>query len=138
MECVYCRIRDGEVAAITVYENDRTLAIMATDPVNDGHALVLTKAHVESLYDLSPVDCGAVLLTAKFVSIGIRKVLHPEGLTLILASGPAACQAVPHVHMHVIPRWLSDGKGLHLSPTLGNLDRIRGLGERIRLEIPTL
>lgn len=123
---------------IQLYENDRTFAIMETNPLTDGHALVATKNHVEDLYQLSPVDCGAVMLTAQFVCIGIRKALHPEGLTLLQANGPAACQAVPHFHLHLIPRWMNDGKGLHWSPTQGSLDRIRELARRIRPEIPTL
>lgn len=138
MKCIFCGMRDGEVAAIKLYENSRTLAMMATDPLNDGHALVLPKVHVEHLADLSPVDCGAVMLTAKLVSMGLRKVLCPDGLTLLAADGPAAAQAIPHFHVHVIPRWLNDGKGLHLSLPPGNLDRIRELAERIRPEIATL
>ena len=138
MNCIFCRIRDGEVPAIKVYEDDRTLAIMDINPLNDGHTLVLTKAHVGDLYELSPVDCGAVLLTAKLVAVGIRQALHPEGLNLLQANGPAAYQSVPHFHMHVIPRWMNDGKGLEWSLSPGNTDRIREIAEEIRKEIPAL
>lgn len=135
MDCVFCRIRDGKIPAVTVYEDERTLAIMDINPLNDGHTLVLTRTHAETLYELPPADCRAVLLAAKVVATGIRDALRPDGLNLLQANGPAAFQSVPHFHLHLVPRWTNDGKGLDWPLEPGDADRIRAAAEKIRQRI---
>lgn len=132
MDCIFCRIRDGQVPAVKVYEDDRTLAIMDINPLNDGHTLVLTRTHAETLYDLPADDCRAVLLAARTVALAIRDALQPDGLNLLQANGRAAFQSVPHFHLHLVPRWANDGKGLDWPLVPGNPDRIREVGEKIR------
>ncbi len=136
MSCVFCRIRDGQIPAVRVYEDGRTLAIMDINPLNDGHTLVLTRAHVETLYDLPADDCRAVLSAARTVALAVRDALRPDGLNLLQANGPAAFQSVPHFHLHLIPRWADDGKGLDWPLRPGDAARIRELGERIRARMP--
>jgi len=59
MACVFCRIRDGELPSTKVAEEERAFAIMDINPLNDGHVLVLTKAHAENLVDLAEEDLVA-------------------------------------------------------------------------------
>ncbi len=135
MDCVFCGIRDGRIPAVSVYEDDRTLAIMDINPLNDGHTLVLTRTHAETLYELPPDDCRAVLLAARAVALAIRDALRPDGLNLLQANGRAAFQSVPHFHLHLVPRWMNDGKGLDWPLEPGNPDRIREVGAKIREKI---
>src|SRR5262249_19881914 len=109
MPCVFCRICAGEIPSTRLYEDHETVVIMDINPANDGHALVIARRHVEMLYDL-PDDVGAAMMrTTRRVASAIREALAPEGLNLLQANGPAALQSVPHVHIHVIPRWMNDG-----------------------------
>ena len=48
-DCVFCKIRDGELPSMRVYEDDRTLAIMDINPLTSGHCLVITKTHAPTL-----------------------------------------------------------------------------------------
>jgi histidine triad (HIT) family protein len=132
MDCVFCRIRDGELPSIRVADEERAFAILDINPINDGHTLILTKAHAEDLFDVDEEDVAAATRLARRVAAGIRKGLAPDGLTLIQASGRAAFQSVPHFHIHLVPRWLGDGKGFDWTLVPGEPERIRAAAARIR------
>jgi len=132
MDCVFCRIRDGQIPSMKIFEDGRTLTIMDINPVNSGHCLVVTKAHAPSLFEAEVEDLQAAIAAAKKVALAIQQVLKPDGLNLLQANGPAAFQSVPHFHMHLIPRWNGDGKGFDWTPTPGNRDQIMKVGERLR------
>ena len=132
MDCVFCRIRDGQLPSTKVAENDRAFAILDINPINDGHVLVLTKAHAETLFEIGEEDLVAAARLARRVAAGIRTGLNPDGLNLVQANGRAAFQSVPHFHIHLIPRWLQDGKGFDWTLVPGDPERIRAAAERIR------
>ena len=132
MDCVFCRIRDGQIPSLKIFEDGRTLTIMDINPVNSGHCLVVTKAHAPSLFEAEVEDLQAAIAAAKKVALAIQLALKPDGLNLLQANGPAAFQSVPHLHLHLIPRWNGDGKGFDWTPTPGNRDQIMKVGERLR------
>jgi histidine triad (HIT) family protein len=135
MDCVFCRIRDGQIPSTRVYEDDRTLAFMDINPLNDGHALVIPKAHAATLFDATEADLQATIAAAKRVAVAIRRALQPDGLNLLQASGAAAFQSVPHFHLHLIPRWNGDGKGFEWPLTPGDRGRIQVVAEKIRVAL---
>ena len=132
MECVFCKIRNGQLPSTKVAEDDLAFAIMDIHPINDGHVLVLTKQHATTLFDTHEEDLVSVVRLARRVAIGIRKGLAPHGLNLVQANGRAAFQSVPHFHLHLIPRWHGDGKGFDWTLVPGDSERIRAAAERIR------
>ena len=134
-DCVFCKIRDGVIPSVKVYEDDRTLAIMDINPVNPGHTLVLTKTHAATLFDSSPEDLGAAIVAARTIATAIRQALQPDGLNMLQANGAAAFQSVPHFHLHLIPRFTSDGKGFDWKLVPGDRAQVTATGERIRAAI---
>ena len=132
MDCVFCKIRDGQIPSMKIFEDGRTLTIMDINPLNSGHCLIVTKAHAVSLFEAEVEDLQAAIAAARKVALAIQQVLKPDGLNLLQANGPAAFQSVPHFHMHLIPRWNGDGKGFDWTPTPGNRDQIMKVGERLR------
>lgn len=131
-DCVFCKIRDGQLPSLKVYEDERTLVIMDINPLNSGHCLVLTKPHAATIYDVDPADLQAAMATAQRLALAIREGLKPEGLNLLQANGPAAFQSVPHFHLHLIPRWTHDDKGFDWKLVPGNREQIMKVGEKIR------
>ncbi len=131
-DCVFCMIRDGKIPSAKVYDDQRTLAFMDINPLSRGHCLVATKAHAATLYEAEPEDLKAAIVTAKKVAGAIRKALNPDGLNLLQANGGAAFQSVPHFHLHLIPRWMNDGKGFDWKEVPGNREEIMGTADRIR------
>ena len=131
-DCVFCMIRDGKIPCAKVYDDQRTLAFMDINPLSRGHCLVVPKAHAATLYETEAEDLKAAIVTAKKVAGAIRKALNPDGLNLLQANGAAAFQSVPHFHLHLIPRWTSDGKGFDWKEVPGNREEIMGIADRIR------
>ncbi len=132
MGCVFCRILTGEQPATVVAESERALAIMDINPLSDGHVLVLTKIHAETLLDVPEPELLDACRLARQVAVCIQRGLAPDGLHLIQNNGPAASQSVPHFHLHVIPRRHGDGKGFDWPLLPGDPWRIRQAADRIR------
>lgn len=132
MDCVFCKIVSGEIPSTRLYEDARTVAFMDVNPLNDGHCLVVTRAHAATLFDAAEADLQAVIATAKRVATAIREALKPEGLNMLQANGPAAFQSVPHFHLHLVPRWSGDGKGFDWKLVPGDRERIQATAEKIR------
>jgi histidine triad (HIT) family protein len=131
-DCVFCKIRDGQIPSTRVYEDARTFVIMDINPLNPGHCLVITKTHAPTIHEAAPSDLEAVIVTAQRVARAIDDVLRPDGLNLLQANGPAAFQSVPHVHLHLIPRWKGDGKGFDWKLVAGDRAQITAAADKIR------
>ena len=132
MDCVFCKIRDGQVPAMKLHEDDRTVAFMDINPLNEGHLLVMSRAHAPTLLEASEEDLVAVIRTVRRMARAVETALSPDGINLLQASGEAAFQSVPHFHMHVVPRWHRDGKGLTWMLVRGDLGKIQATAEKIR------
>lgn len=87
-----------------------SLAIALWDgyPVSPGHALVASTRHVESWFDLTADERAAMLLLLDEVRANVDTGFHPDGFNIGINDGAAAGQTVPHVHMHLIPRYDGD------------------------------
>ena len=131
-DCVFCKIRDGQIPSMKIDEDERTLTFMDINPLNSGHCLVVTKAHAATLFEADVRDLEAAMAAAKRVATGIHEALKPDGLNMLQANGAAAFQSVPHFHLHLIPRWANDGKGFDWKLVPGHREAIMKNGERIR------
>lgn len=119
-DCAFCQIVAGAVPASVVYSDEKVLAFMDILPVNPGHVLVTPKAHAARLSALDEETGAQIFRVAMRVSRGLeRSSVRCEGVTLLLADGEAALQEVPHVHLHVVPRFKGDGFGLKFGPKYG-------------------
>jgi len=102
---IFAKILRGEIPAVSVYEDDATLAFMDVMPQAPGHTLVIPKSPAENLFDLD-IDVGKnVLRTTQLVARGVMIALNADGIMLSQFNGPAAGQTVFHFHMHIVPRF---------------------------------
>ncbi len=132
MDCVFCKIRDGQIPAAKIYEDASTLVFMDINPLNSGHCLVMTKNHAATLFESEVEDLKAAIAAARKVAIALREALKPDGLNMLQANGAAAFQSVPHFHLHLIPRWTGDGKGFDWKLVPGDREVISKTAERLR------
>ncbi len=132
IDCVFCKIRDGQIPSVKLYEDERTVAIMDINPLNPGHCLVLIKTHAATLFEADAVDLTAAILTAKKVGTALLAALKVDGLNMLQANGAAAFQSVPHLHLHLIPRFANDGKGFDWVPTPGKREEILANADKIK------
>lgn len=110
--CVFCKIVNQQLPSIKVYEDAKVIAFMDIYPLRRGHVLVIPKLHQQQLHHL-PEDYRAHLInTASRVAQALyASSLKPAAVHYMVNDGPAAQQTVPHVHMHVLPRYQGDSIG---------------------------
>ena len=134
-DCIFCRIVAGEIPSFKLLEDDRVLSFMDINPANEGHCLVIPKAHTPNLFESDDGSIAAVATACRRVADAVRRTLDPPGINLMQANGPAAGQSVFHLHLHVIPRRAGDGLLFNWEPQPGDLDAIGRLAERIRANL---
>ena len=109
MECLFCRIGRGELAAHVVSEDKETIAVLDIHPRAPGHTMVIPRAHRETILDLSTAELQSVFQAVQGVTKLLGAALAPDGFTIGINHGRAAGQAVEHLHVHVVPRYRGDG-----------------------------
>ena len=140
--CIFCRIIRGEIPSYKIYEDERTLAFLDISPSAPGHTLIIPKAHVARVEDLSEEDAEALFNTLHGLVGGIQDALGVPSSTIGINNGPESGQEVPHVHIHVIPRTGGD-RGRIIQGLVQSLDRpsaeeMLRFAERIREHASTL
>jgi len=114
--CIFCDILAGLAPANFIHRDDLCAAFMDIRPVNPGHILVVPRTHATLVSELDEVTVGRILQVAQRVDVALRASgIKCEAVNLIISDGAAAGQEVPHVHMHVIPRFRSDGHHFRFS-----------------------
>jgi histidine triad (HIT) family protein len=109
MDCLFCKIVKGEISSHTIYEDNHSLSFLDIHPHAKGHTVVIPKVHAENLLDLNEELYHDLLLAVKKTQERIEQVIHPDGYNIGWNHGPAGGQVVPHMHIHVMPRWQGDG-----------------------------
>ena len=108
-DCIFCNIVSGSIPNSTVYEDSSTLAFLDIYPSTKGHTVVIPKVHVETIFDLNEELLKALLPAVQRATERIEQRLHPDGYNIGWNHGEVGGQAVPHLHMHIMPRWKNDG-----------------------------
>lgn len=110
-DCVFCTIVAGELPALKLFEDEDCLAFLDIGPLSEGHSLLIPKAHYSTL-DRMPGDLvGLMAAHLPRLCEAVVKASGAEGCNVLQNNGPAAQQAVDHVHFHVIPRVSGDALG---------------------------
>ncbi len=108
-DCLFCKITKGEIPSKKVYEDDKTFVILDINPRNPGHVLVIPKSHYETIFDMSQSDVGDMFKVAKEMAGRVKTGVKADGVSLCQSNGRAAGQMVLHTHVHVIPRFNTEG-----------------------------
>jgi diadenosine tetraphosphate (Ap4A) HIT family hydrolase len=89
-------------------ENDFAFLIRDGYPVSDGHSLVISKRHVGSFFETTSDERDALLDLVDQAKLLIEKKFQPSAYNVGINDGAAAGQTVPHLHIHLIPRYAAD------------------------------
>lgn len=101
--CIFCRIIGGEEMVSIVYEDDRAIAFLDVQPASQGHTLVVSKDHYETLFDLPEDLLTHCMSVAKRIAPGLRRAVGAQAINVFSANGRAGGQDVLHFHLHLIP-----------------------------------
>ena len=109
MDCIFCKIANKEIPSRIIMETENSIAFLDAFPVSRGHTLVIPKHHYEKVQNMTDLDNIDLFNTVHKV---ISKVDRLAGSTLLAVhNGKDSGQEIPHVHVHLIPRELSDQAG---------------------------
>ncbi len=132
-DCIFCRIIKGELPSTKVYEDAEVLAFMDIGPIIKGHTLVVPKPHVELVTQAPAAMLGKVMAVAQKIAHAQMNGLKADGVNILNANGTAAGQVVPHLHVHVIPRFKTDGHHWNwAAKKYDSIDEMKKLADAIK------
>ena len=107
MDCIFCKIAKKEIPSYVIMETENSMAFLDVFPVSRGHTLIIPKNHHEKVQDMEESDSADLFNTVRNV---ISKVDKITGSTLLAVhNGKESGQEIPHVHVHIIPRYSKTG-----------------------------
>jgi histidine triad (HIT) family protein len=110
MTSIFSKIIQGEVPAAFVYQDELVSAFMDVQPINPGHVLVIPNREVKCLSELDETTATHLWRMGYRMALALKHSnLSCEGVNLFLADGEIAGQDVPHLHLHIFPRFKDDG-----------------------------
>ena len=109
MDCIFCKIVNGDIPSFKVYEDEHTLVFMDIAMDVDGHMVAIPKKHVKCILDCDAETLGCLMTTVKKIANHCVENCGYDGVNLLNASDESAGQSVPHFHIHIIPRKHGDG-----------------------------
>ncbi len=110
MPTLFTKIINKEIPSAILYEDSLCIAILDINPVNKGHALVIAKEEYPTTVECPDDVLSHLIVIAKRVDNVLREKLHAEATNIIINNGPASGQEIPHIHIHIIPRFEGDNK----------------------------
>ena len=114
-ECIFCKDFPK------VMENELAYVLFDINPISKGHALIISKRHVEQIFDATPEEGAAMRELVMAMRGRLQKEYSPDGFNVWVNCGKVAGQAVMHAHIHLIPRY--SGQVIHIKDHLkGNIE----------------
>lgn len=109
--CIFCKVIRKEIPAYIVYEDEMALGFLDIHPRAPGHVMVIPKYHAATISELPGDLVDPVFQAVRKVAKRLEEVLGADGMTIGVNQGPISGQTVPHLHVHLMPRFADDGGG---------------------------
>ena len=101
MDCLFCKIINGDIPCFKIYENEDVLAFLDINPDADGHTLIIPKKHFTDLDDIDLKTLESINKASKEIKKILEEKLGCIGISLLQNNG--SCQEVKHYHLHLKP-----------------------------------
>ena len=104
-DCIFCDIINGKLPCHLIQKDDNHIVILDRYPIDVGHSLIITKKPYEKLTDMSVEEIMDLFSKIPKIISAIIKATKADGFSIAQNNGKAAKQIIPHVHVHIIPRY---------------------------------
>ncbi len=111
-DCLFCKIAAGEIPSTKVYEDETVFAFRDINPQAPSHILVIPKAHIGSIGEITPENSAVVAHIAEVIAKLAKELPIRDGFRVVSNVGEYGCQSVKHLHFHLL-------SGRQLSEKLG-------------------
>ena len=129
--CIFCDMISGKRSCHEIYQDSNIMAILDKYPIDKGHSLVITKKPYEKLTDMSSQEVAELFSKIPKIANAIIKATNADAFSIAQNNGKAAKQIIPHVHVHIIPRYSATGT-LWLKRKILKDDELDELAQKIR------
>jgi len=134
-DCLFCRIGRKEIGAEVIWEDGANIVFLDIHPRAPGHAVVIPKAHRETILDVPDEELESLFLAVKKTTSMLSKTFKPDGFTIGINHGKASGQEMDHLHIHIIPRYFNDkGKSIHSVVDNKSDETVQEIAVKIRKE----
>ena len=121
----------GKLLYHMIYEDDDCLVILDKYPIDNGHSLIITKNHYEKITDMNVDEVSSLFSKIPKIANAIINGTNADAFSIAQNNGKAAKQIVPHVHIHIIPRYNATGT-LWTKRKIMNDNDLSELAEKIK------
>jgi histidine triad (HIT) family protein len=112
MNCIFCRIINGEVSSKKVYEDDMVYAFEDINPQAPVHTLIVPKKHIPTILDVTDKDNELIGYMFQIANkIARQKGIAERGFRLVMNCNHESGQTVFHIHLHLL-----GGRPMHWPP----------------------
>ena len=102
MDCIFCKIANGEIPATKVYEDDTVVAFNDLEPQAPSHILVIPKQHISSAADITPENSAVIAHIFEVIAKIAKDNGFNDGFRVVNNCGDSAGQTVKHIHFHLM------------------------------------
>ena len=100
MDCIFCKIVNGEIPSNKAYEDDKVLAFYDLEPQAPVHILIIPKEHIACAADITPENSAVVAHIFEVAAIIAKEKGLDDGFRIVNNCGESAGQTVKHLHFH--------------------------------------
>ena len=122
---------NGKLPSHMIYDDDDCLAILDRYPIDNGHSLIIKRQHYEKITDMSIDDVSKLFSKVPKIINAIIKATGADAFSIAQNNGKSAKQIIPHVHIHLIPRYNKTGT-LWTKRKIMSDDELKQLAEKIK------
>lgn len=108
--CVFCKLIKKEIPANVVFENEDVISFLELNQSVEGHVMVILKKHGKSILDYNELELGKLMMGVSLVSQKVQTAFNADSLTIGI--NHLEKRGVPHLHIHIIPRFENDNGGV--------------------------
>ena len=102
MDCIFCKIANGEIPSNKAYEDDKVLAFYDLEPQAPVHILIIPKEHIGSAMEITPENSAVVAHIFEVASKLAKDLNLENGFRLVNNCGEEGGQTVMHLHFHML------------------------------------
>ena len=102
MDCLFCKIINGEIPSNKVYEDDTVFAFRDIAPQAPTHILIIPKEHIKSAAEIDESNSAVVAHIFEVAAKIAKQEGLDDGFRIVNNCGDIAGQTVKHLHFHLM------------------------------------
>ena len=102
MDCIFCKIANGEIPSNKAYEDDKVLAFYDLEPQAPVHILIIPKEHIVNAMDITSENSAVIAHIFEVAAIIAKELKLENGFRIVNNCGEDGGQTVKHLHFHML------------------------------------